>query len=186
MALTYFKRFRMELDLAACEPVRSPVPEAYRMVPWDPSLIRFHAEAKYRSFRSEIDANVFPCLGNLPGCLRLMDEIRQRDGFLPEATWLLEYIGTGHRGREFCGTVQGVSADRGYGSIQNLGVTPHHRGQGLGTVLMDWALSGFQSAGLHRAYLEVTARNRAAVRLYERMGFTRVRTSYKAVEVVCT
>jgi len=186
MALTYFKRFRMELDLTACDLARLPLPDAYRMVPWDQDLISCHAEAKYLSFRSEIDANVFPCLGNLPGCLRLMDEIRQREGFLPEATWLLEHIGTGQRGREFCGTVQGVSADHGYGSIQNLGVTPWHRGQGLGTILMDWALSGFQRVGLRRAYLEVTAQNRAAVRLYERMGFTRARTLYKAVEVACT
>jgi ribosomal protein S18 acetylase RimI-like enzyme len=156
------------------------------MVPWDQSLLSFHAETKYLSFRSEIDADVFPCLGELSGCLRLMDEIQRRDGFLPGATWLLEYVGAGAEEREFCGTVQGVSADCGYGSIQNLGVTPHHRGQGLGMILMSWALAGFRRAGLHRAYLEVTAQNPAAVRLYRRVGFIKTRTLYKAVEVVCT
>ena len=46
-----------------------------------------HADVKYLSFRTEIDANVFPCLGDCDGCLRLMHEIRQKPGFLPEATW---------------------------------------------------------------------------------------------------
>ncbi len=186
MALTYFKRFRMEIDLARCQPIGPDLPGEYRMVPWSRHLVRCHAEAKYRSFRCEVDANVFPCLGEQSGCVRLMDEIRHKEGFLPAATWLAEYIGDGADKREFCGTVQGVRAAGGYGGIQNLGVTPQHRRQGLGTILMDWALAGFRRAGLRRAYLEVTAQNEAAVQLYRQMGFTRVRTLYKAVEVICT
>jgi ribosomal protein S18 acetylase RimI-like enzyme len=186
MALTYFKRFRMEVDLARCRPIGPELPGQYRMVPWSQSLVRNHAEAKYLSFHGEVDASVFPCLGERSGCERLMDEIRHKEGFLPGATWLLEFIGDGADRREFCGTVQGVRADGGCGAIQNLGVTPPHRRQGLGTILMDWSLAGFRRAGLSRAYLEVTAQNKAAVRLYRRMGFARVRTLYKAVEVVCT
>ena len=48
---------------------------------------------KFSSFCYEIDANVFPCLGNREGCYRLMREIARRDGFLPNATWLLETAG---------------------------------------------------------------------------------------------
>ena len=54
----------------------------------DPDLLADHAEAKYQSFRDEIDADVFNCLGELDGCQRLMEEISLKDGFLPEATWL--------------------------------------------------------------------------------------------------
>ena len=57
--------------------------------------------------------------------------------------------------------------DRGpIGAIQNLGVVPEYRGQGLGRALVRQALEGFYQAGLRRAYLEVTAENSAAVRLY--------------------
>jgi ribosomal protein S18 acetylase RimI-like enzyme len=45
------------------------------------------------------------------------------------------------------------------------------------------ALDGFRRAGLRKAYLEVTARNTGAIRLYERYGFRKVRTVYKTAEL---
>jgi ribosomal protein S18 acetylase RimI-like enzyme len=44
------------------------------------------------------------------------------------------------------------------------------------------ALEGFQRRGLERVYLEVTADNEGAIRLYRRMGFVSVKTVFKAVE----
>jgi GNAT superfamily N-acetyltransferase len=183
MGLTYFKRFRMEIDLTAGDFSGLRPPADYRLLPWDPSLLDTHAQTKYRSFRDEIDSNVFPCLGEPSGCQRLMNEIARKEGFLPEATWLTVYD-AGHGTLEFCGTVQGIRDKSGMGAIQNLGITPEHRGRGLGTLLMCRALDGFRRAGLRRAFLEVTARNEGAVRLYRRMGFARSRTVYKAVETL--
>jgi GNAT superfamily N-acetyltransferase len=185
MSVTYFKRYRMEVDIAD---VRSPslvLPAGYRAVPWRSTLIDAHAETKYRCFRWEIDANVFPCLGNADGCRRLMGEIARRAGFLGDATWLIEHRESPRRAR-YCGTIQGVAERGGIGSIQNVGVTPEHRGLGLGTTLVACALDGFRKAGVARVKLEVTAENTGAIRLYERLGFRRVRTVYKAVEVACT
>ena len=181
--LTYFKRFRMEIDLGSRDFPCPPLPENYLLLPWDPALLKAHADTKYRSFRYELDANVFPCLGDRHGCLRLMTDISCKEGFLPQATWLIRYDG-GYR-RQYCGTIQGIRDPAGIGSIQNLGIVPEHRGQGLGTVLLTQALAGFKAAGLRRAYLEVTAQNELAVRLYERIGFVKSRTVYKAVEVMC-
>jgi GNAT superfamily N-acetyltransferase len=181
MGLIYFKRFRMELDLAGRDFSGPHTPPGYRLLPWDPSLLDTHAQTKFRSFRDEIDSNVFPCLGEPGGCLRLMTEIIRKEGFLPEATWLALYDG-GPGTLDFCGTVQGIRDKSGMGAIQNLGITPQHRGRGLGTLLMCRALEGFRRAGLRRAFLEVTARNEGAVRLYRRMGFAKARTVYKAVE----
>ena len=45
------------------------------------------------------------------------------------------------------------------------------------------SLQGFQAAGLRRTFLEVTAQNDGAIRLYQRLGFAKARTVYKAVEV---
>ncbi len=180
MGVTYFKRFRMEIDLAGRDFSCPDPPAGYRLLPWHSDLLDSHAAAKYNSFRAEIDANVFPCLGDLPGCLRLMTEICQKSGFLPQATWLLIYEGRLHA--DFCGTVQGICDRSGYGAIQNLGISPEHRNRGLGTILLYKSLEGFRSAGLRRAFLEVTARNEGAVKLYRRVGFSRARTVYKAVE----
>jgi ribosomal protein S18 acetylase RimI-like enzyme len=183
MGLTYFKRFRMEIDLVGRKFPGLTPPAGYQLLSWDDSLLESHAEAKYQSFRAEIDANVFPCLGDWSGCHRLMHEICGKQGFLPEATWLMAYRGSAGDSPEYCGTIQGIRDYAGLGAIQNLGVTPEHRGRQLGTSLLIAALEGFQKAGLRRAFLEVTAQNSGAIRLYQRIGFAKARTVYKAVEV---
>jgi ribosomal protein S18 acetylase RimI-like enzyme len=53
----------------------------------------------------------------------------------------------------------------------------------VGSALIHAALVGFQQVGLPRAYLEVTAQNERAVRLYKRLGFRRTKTLFKAVEL---
>jgi len=182
LGLTYFKRFRMEIDLGR-DFLVDLLPEGYRLAPWRPELLAAHAEAKYMSFRNGIDSTVFPCLGDHEGCLRLMREISQKEGFLPEATWLAVHSSVDAPGvYEYCGTIQGIRDRAGLGAIQNLGVTPDHRGLGLARALLLAALSGFRAAGLNRAYLEVTAQNENAIRLYRHVGFHKVRTVYKAIE----
>jgi ribosomal protein S18 acetylase RimI-like enzyme len=183
MGVTYFKRYRMETPLGRISLASLSFPLGYGLVRWDRSLLEQHAEAKFRSFCSEIDSHVFPCLGDPTGCRRLMREISEKRGFLPQATWLISHQARLSGQVDYCGTIQGISDDTGCGSIQNLGIAPEHRGQGLGTRLLLAALAGFAHAGLRRASLEVTAQNTSAVRLYRRVGFRRVKTVYKAVEV---
>jgi GNAT superfamily N-acetyltransferase len=180
MALSYFKRYRMEIDLVG-RPLSAEPPPGFRLVSWDESLVEVHAETKYHSFREEIDANVFPCLGDYAGCLRLMSEICQKPGFLPGATWLLAHV-SDMGVTEYCGTIQGIQDRTRTGAIQNLGITPEYRGRGLGTCLMYAALEGFRRAGLRRAFLEVTAQNEGAIRLYRRLGFAKAKTVYKVTE----
>lgn len=182
MGVVYFKRFRMEYDLAGPLFPEPETPAAYSLLPWDDRLLEAHAQTKYRAFKWEMDANVFPCLGDLEGCRRLMTEIARRAGFVPQATWLLQFGSANQRRPDLCGTIQGV-ADTGLGSIQNVGITPSHRGQGLGSVLLWHSLAGFKRAGIERVYLEVSADNTGACRLYERLGFRRTKVVYKASEV---
>lgn len=183
MGLTYFKRYRMAFDFSNAIFEPPPLPDGYELHPWEDQRMEAHAEVKFRSFCFEIDANVFPCLGNREGCAKLMREISRRETFLPPATWLLEFKLPHMDEPDFCGTIQGLHDRRGFGAVQNLGVTPEHRGKGLGTHLLHHALLGFRSVGLPQAVLEVTAQNSGALRLYERLGFSRIRTVYKAVEV---
>ncbi len=147
MGLTYFKRFRMEIDLRVGDLSHCLAPPGYEFVAWDDATVDAHAEAKFNSFRGEIDSNVFPCLGEYSGCHRLMHEIRQKEGFLPDATWLIRSL-AGNLRREPCGTIQGIRDYSGMGAVQNLGVVPEHRGRGLGLALLRRALIGFRGAGL--------------------------------------
>jgi ribosomal protein S18 acetylase RimI-like enzyme len=182
MGLVYFRRFRMEIDLGHPLLPQPPTPDEYRLAPWSDRLLEVHSETKYQCFRSEMDANVFPSLSTREGCRRLMMEITHRSRFVPSATWLLEHWPPASRRPEPCGTIQGVAEDK-IGAIQNVGVTLPHRGKGLGTVLLWHSLAGFQAAGIERVFLEVTAQNSGACRLYERLGFRRTKVVYKASEV---
>jgi ribosomal protein S18 acetylase RimI-like enzyme len=176
MAITYYKRFRMEIDLDGAI-LASVLPRSFVWVPWEESRLDQHAEVKYLSFLGEVDAYVFPCLGDRFGCRRLMCEIRRKPGFLPGATWLIACA------EGYVGTVQGVMDQGSIGAIQNVGVIRTYRGLGLGQALVRRALAGFTQAGLRRAYLEVTAENGAAVQLYRNVGFRRAKTLYKAVDL---
>ncbi len=175
---TYFKRFRMEADLAPLPPPVPPLPEGLAWTAWSYDLLEQHARVKQQSFNAEIDGVVFPNLSRLDGCLRLMRDITSRPGFCAPATWLIL------RGDQPCGTIQGISDGYGAGVVQNLGVIPAERGRGLGTALLLKAMHGFRQVGLGRAALEVTAQNESALRLYRRLGFRRRRTLYKAVDAM--
>ena len=83
MSVSYFKRYRMEIDLRGRCFVPLFVPSGYRLLPWDFDLIDDHAVVKFHSFRNEIDADIFSCLSELEGCRRLMQEISRKEN-IPE------------------------------------------------------------------------------------------------------
>ena len=183
MPVVFFKRYRMQFDLRDAHFEDFEVPECFQLLPWRRSLLPAHAEAKFRSFRNELDSNVFPCLGESEGCLRLMKEISCRQGFVPESTWLATYLDPVTGLQENCGTVQGIREKIDVGSIQNIGIVEAHRGKGIGSAIVRQSLKGFQSVGIKIVTLEVTEKNSGALRLYERLGFEVVRTVFKSVEV---
>lgn len=188
---TYFKRYRMEIDLrrppsgAADESGRlfaAALPAGCYWLPWHDALLDTHAEVKAMSFLDELDTAVFPCLATLGGCRDLMAAIRGRPNFCPQATWL---VGTAADdaalARGCVATIQGLIDPAGHGAVQNVGVLPEHRGRGIGRALMLKALAGFAAVGVRRVFLEVTARNEPAVRMYRALGFRCTRTTYRAV-----
>lgn len=175
MGVQYIKRIRMDMDLRAIPPL-GPLPDACFWSPWNAILIDDHAEIKHRCFADEIDSLLFPGLATEAGCKSLMHEIAERRSFVPEATWLIG------RGLQYIGTIQGVAEPFGVGMIQNVGVIPEERGQGLGTLLVVKALLGFRRAGLRRAILEVTGDNLRALRIYRRIGFRRSKSYFRTIE----
>lgn len=172
----------VDTGITRMESFAKSVPVGYEFVPFHEGLIREHATAKYESFRYELDSNVFPCLGDREGCLRLMKEIAGRHSFIPEATWLCRCKDLEAGTVVPVGTIQGIEAE-GWGAIQNIGIDPNHRNRGLGALLLTRAAKGFYEAGLKGMHLEVTTDNTAAIRFYERIGFRRASVVYKAAEV---
>ena len=181
MSLAYYKRYRMVCELAHAVLTVPELPDGYAWTAWERGQEDRHALVKFHSFRDEIDSEVFECLGDYHGCYQLMRDIAQQPGFLPDATWLITV--PGRTGFEDCGTIQGVIVSETTGCIQNVGVSPSHRGQGLGRALIQRCLLGFQSAGMKRVTLEVTANNSAAVELYRDLGFRATRTLFRQLDL---
>jgi GNAT superfamily N-acetyltransferase len=182
MPLTYFRRFRMEYHFGSAALPAPELPPGYVWIAWRPGLVERHAVVKYDSFQGEIDSTIFPCLASVRGCHRLMSDISRQDGFLPGVTWLIAWESGSGGLLADCATIQGMRQSATHGSIQNVGVVPEHRGAGLGKALVLRALAGFREARLSRVYLEVTAQNTRAVRLYRELGFRLARTMFKQVD----
>lgn len=181
MGTRYYRRFRMEINLRRVLLPEPVLPDGYYWCRFEPTLIDRHASVNYGSFHSEIDGTVFPCLADVRGCRMLMRELVLSDDFLPGATWLISRR-TAEPGLPIdCGTIQGLATTDQLGSIQNVGVVRTHRGLGLGKALVLKALDGFKRTRRPRVSLEVTADNRAAVALYQSLGFERSRTLYRPI-----
>lgn len=181
--IVFFKRYRMQFDLRGVSFADLSAPDGFSLVPWRRSILTQHAEAKFNSFCEEMDANVFPCLGNAAGCEKLMREITRRKGFVPEATWLLTHEDQVSHHIEMVGTVQGIRNNPSIGLIQNIGIVSGFRGLGLGSLIVRKSLAGFQEVGAKVVTLEVTTKNTDAIRLYQRLGFEIQKTVYKSIDV---
>ena len=184
MQISYFKRYRMQIDLQEFSDFPQPeLPPGFNLHPWCEDLLEAHAQVKHLSFRDEIDCNVFPCLGDADGCERLMNEISSRGGFVPEATWLMTWTDPIDKRMQSIGTVQGIREQKDVGSIQNIGIVPEFRARGLGSVIVRRSLEGFAKVGVRFVTLEVTANNSRAHELYERLGFRILKVVFKSAEV---
>jgi len=147
------------------------LPSGYRWLPWRTLLLERHAQVKWRSFREDLDGQVFRCLRDPAGCLSLMKEIASRNSFCPASTWMVVYQPEADWPPSDAGTIQGVTRHGGIGAIQNVGVAPEHRRLGIGRALLLRSMAGFCDAGMALASLEVTAENTHALDLYRNIGF---------------
>lgn len=74
-------------------------------------------------------------------------------------------------GSELAGAIlSGHDGRRGY--IYHTAVAPAWQRQGIGTKLVEAAITAMRSAGINKAALVVFARNRSGNAFWERMGFT--------------
>jgi mycothiol synthase len=97
-----------------------------------------------------------------------------RDPFDP-TLWFLAFDGGELTGISLCRPRRGDDSELGW--IQVLGVRRPWRRRGLGRALLRHSLREFRARGKRRAGLGVHADNLAAVKLYERAGMKRERTS---------
>lgn len=179
MPIRHAKRVLLERDLSR--------PWAVRSVPfisfetWLPHSLSDHAIALVRSFQDAPDKDCFPSLTTETGCRDLLHDLVGLPEFCPEATWLAR------DGKSPIGTIQAIiNHSTGHGEIQNLGVIPSHRGQGIAHRLLSLSLGELRLKNCRLVRLEVTANNDSAVMLYRNFGFEPYKTFYTPIRSALT
>ena len=124
MSVSYFKRFRMEIDLRGRRldsAVASARLSAGRLDTRNDSAPTRKRSTTASATRSTPTSSTASAIST--AATGLMHEISLKDGFLPEATWLAAYVAGGEM--EYCGTIQGIRATSKYGGDSK---RRHHAG----------------------------------------------------------
>ena len=120
------------------------------------------------------------CHRDLPSILRIERKSFARDAWDREQ--FLDYFDQSDRSVFLTATINGIVV--GYAvafhgqnraEIHSVAVAPAHRGQGVAMALLKRVIGSLRNRGFGTVSLNVRMENRAAIRLYSRLGFHRVR-----------
>ncbi len=156
-------------------PRTSATPDEFRISPWENKYAREAAELLFGAYRNHVDAAINDQYNTVAGATRLVDNIVHYQGcgeFLEQVSKVVI-----HRpAHNLAGvlTVTSVRSDTAH--IPQIAIASTLQGLGLGTALLEAALSDLAKAGYRQVSLTVTDANARAVRLYERLGFNTFRT----------
>lgn len=99
------------------------------------------------------------------------------------------FVFTGERAASMCNAIIPPLEIETEAIIRNVGAVPSFHGSGVGTALLRAAIDYAKVVGLKNIYLATTSAMPAAIRMYERHGFRRIRTivnnQYLGYETYC-
>jgi ribosomal protein S18 acetylase RimI-like enzyme len=170
-----YLRHYLELDLKSVDPPEASLPVC--IVPWQPDHLLPAAALAHRSYRNGIDAEISEDYRTEANCATYLRSLVDNPGcgiFLPDCSFVAL-----DRGGIPSGFILTSRISQNAAMIPQISVHPAHQATGLGTALMQQALSRLRDAGFQTARLTVTRQNRRAYEWYLRLGF-RVRRDFYA------
>ena len=141
-----------------------------RVRPWRDEDFGPAAETIYRAYQGTVDARMNCQYRTSEGCADLLDALTDSPWcgrFEPDLTQVAVDRETGRS----CGVavVSAISPETAH--LGQVSVLPAYQGSGVGRTMILAALAAARRAGFAEATLAVTRENRAAARLYARLGF---------------
>ena len=176
-------RYFMLLPLKEAPSGAAPVPEGLRIERWDDRYFEATARLIQAAYQGHIDADINDQYRTEAGALKFLKNIVILPGcgeFQPYASFVVRKE-NGKSSGPLVAAILTSTVSMGVGHITQVCILPEYRGQGLGLRLMEASMQALRSRRYHALSLTVTAANETAVRLYERMGFDKVRTFTAAV-----
>jgi len=145
------------------------------VLPWSERRQDEAADVIASAYQGHIDSQINDQYRSSAGARRFLTNIVQYPGcgsFFSPASYLAEDRTSG----TLCGLCLASLVADGVGHITQVGVSPAHRGTGLGYELLRRSLLSLAARGCRTVSLTVTTANQQAVRLYEQLGFRTRRT----------
>ena len=170
----YTRQF-MLLDLHDNTEPRAGASAGMRLDRWNDRFFEPCAKLIYLSYANHVDGEINDQYRSRAGALRFLKNIILLPGcgqFVPGASFVLRQAGSD----ELIAAVLTSEVSPGVGHTTQICVLPGYQGHGLGRMLMETSAEALRSMKFRELTLTVTAQNRSAVQLYERLNFTTIRT----------
>ena len=170
----YTRQF-MLLDLAKQNERAPGINSGMRLDRWNDRYFDPCAKLIYLAYANHIDGDINDQYRSRHGALKFLKNIILLPGcgqFVPGASFVLRHPGS----EDVAGAVLTSEVAQGVGHTTQICVQPGFQGHGLGRILMQTAADALRNLHFKELSLTVTAENKTAVRLYERLGFTTIRS----------
>jgi ribosomal protein S18 acetylase RimI-like enzyme len=146
-----------------------------RLDRWNDRYLEPCAKLIYLAYANHVDGDINDQYRSRHGALKFLKNIIFLPGcgqFLPQASFVLRHPGS----EDLVGAVLTSEVSPGVGHTTQLCVMPGFQGHGLGRALMLTSAEALRSLKFTELTLTVTSENRTAVHLYERLGFSTVKS----------
>ncbi len=173
-----FRLYTRQFMLLDLQPSAEPSPgtsAGMRLDRWHDRYFDPCAKLIYLSYANHVDGEINDQYRSRSGALRFLKNIILLPGcgqFVPSASFLLRQAG----GDELIGAVLTSEVSPGVGHTTQICVLPGYQGHGLGRMLMNTATDTLRSMKFKELTLTVTADNKTAVQLYEKLGFRTIKS----------
>jgi ribosomal protein S18 acetylase RimI-like enzyme len=170
----YTRQF-MSFDLLKKTEAAPSTNSRLRIDRWNDRYFEPCAKLIYLAYSNHVDGDINDQYRSRNGALRFLKNIILLPGcgqFLPQASFVLRHPGSD----DLAGAVLTSEVSPGIGHTTQICVQPGFQGHGLGRLLMLAACDALRAQKFKELTLTVTSENKAAVHLYERLGFSTIKS----------
>jgi ribosomal protein S18 acetylase RimI-like enzyme len=170
----YSRQFMLQ-DLQKLPEAKPGVSAGMRLDRWNDRYFEPCAKLIYLAYANHIDGEINDQYRSRSGALKFLKNIILLPGcghFVPPASFVLRQPGSD----DLIAAVLTSEVSPGVGHTTQICVLPGYQGHGMGRMLMQTSGETLRSMKFKELTLTVTAENYGAVQLYEKLGFTKIRT----------
>jgi ribosomal protein S18 acetylase RimI-like enzyme len=170
----YTRQF-MLLDLHKKNEHVPGINSGLRLDRWHDRFFESCAKLIYLAYANHVDGDINDQYRSRHGALKFLKNIVLLPGcgqFQPAASFVLRHPGSD----DLVGAVLTSEVAPGVGHTTQLCVQPGFQGHGLGRILMQTSAEALRALKYNELTLTVTSENHTAVHLYERLGFSTIKS----------